>query len=258
MKVQIVQPDLIWENPLANRRKLELMLDAGNKNKPDLIVLPEMFTTGFSMNSSKLAESMEGETINWMRDISIQGGFAIAGSLIIEEGGSFFNRLIFIDQKDAPVSYDKGHLFRMEKENNFFTKGSNRIITKYKDFSINLQICYDLRFPVWTRNTNSAYDILLYVANWPESRRNVWNTLLVARALENQCYVIGVNRVGEDGLGLSYSGDSVIIDPKGNIIAGLGYNEEGTASANLSLNDLNLFREKFPVWKDSDNFELLV
>lgn len=258
MEVLIVQPDLIWENPAENRRNLELMLDAEYRTKPDLVVLPEMFTTGFSMNSRKLAESMEGETINWMREISIKGDFAIAGSIIIKEGGSFYNRLIFINQKDAPVIYDKGHLFRMEKENNFFTKGRGRIITKYKDFFINLQICYDLRFPVWTRNTNNAYDILLYVANWPRSRRNVWNTLLVARAIENQCYVIGVNRIGEDGNGLSYSGDSVIIDPKGNIIAGLGYNEEGTASANLSLDNLNLFREKFPVWKDSDNFELLV
>lgn len=257
MKVIIVQADLIWENAEANRARLTEIIQRSEAGKDDLVVLPEMFSSGFTMNSASMAENMDGETISWMKALASSGGYALAGSIIIEENKSYYNRLVIVYDGETMATYDKGHLFRMEKENNFFTSGTDRVTTVYKGFSINLQICYDLRFPVWSRNIENTYDILLYVANWPESRRHVWNTLLKARAIENQSYVIGVNRIGKDGNGISYSGDSQIIDPKGYIIADFQSGEEGTASAVLSIKDLSEFRNKFPVWKDADSFELL-
>ena len=255
MEVTIVQSDIFWEDPIANRSKFNDILTRKSM-KTDLVVLPEMFTTGFSMDAVKLAESMEGESVKWMIDLARSEGFAIAGSLIIKRSGLYYNSLVFTDGSGLLETYDKGHLFMMEKENNYFTKGSKPCIFSYKGFSINLQICYDLRFPVWSRNVNNNYDILIYVASWPKSRRDVWNTLLKARAIENQCYVIGVNRIGIDGTGITYSGDSVIIGPRGQIMAELEPNAEGQVSAILSIDELQLFRAKFPVWKDADKFNL--
>lgn len=257
MKVIIVQADLIWEKAEANRARLEQIIRDSKPSNGDLVVLPEMFSTGFSMNTRSMAETMEGQTVAWMKAMAGAGNYALAGSLIIKDKESYYNRLVIAAGGEILATYDKGHLFRMEKENNFFTPGSGNVITSYNRFSIKLQICYDLRFPVWSRNVENAYDILLFVANWPESRRHVWNTLLTARAIENQCYVIGVNRVGKDGNGLSYCGDSQIIDPRGRIVTDLEPNKEGTASGVLSLQDVLEFRNKFPVWKDADRFEFL-
>ncbi len=258
MKIVVVQADLIWEKAEVNRTRLTKLIENSKAGKGDMLVLPEMFSTGFSMNSRSLAETMDGETISWMKEMTNQGYYALAGSIIIKEDNKYYNRMLIVSNGSIINTYDKGHLFRMEKENNFFTRGSENIITKYNGFSIKLQICYDLRFPVWSRNVENNYDILLYVANWPESRRDVWNTLLKARAIENQCYVVGVNRIGNDGNGISYCGDSQIIDPKGRIMADLKPGQEGTAEAVLSMQDLTEFRNKFPVWKDADNFKIIL
>lgn len=255
MKVTIVQPDLVWEDPEANIKHIEELV-AAHIDKSDLIVLPEMFSTGFSMNSAKLAEEMNGRSINWMKTLSASYNCSIAGSLIVKDKGKILNRLIFSSPDGEVTTYDKRHLFRMEKENLSFTRGNSRVVVAYKGFRINLQICYDLRFPVWSRTINQDYDVLLYIASWPEARREVWNSLLVARAIENQCYLIGVNRVGKDGEGISYCGDSVILGPKGEVIANTEMYKECAVTADLDLEDLNKFRKKFPVWQDADSFRL--
>ena len=256
MNIAAIQSDLVWENPEKNRSCFSRIIDDLDSDI-EMVILPEMFTTGFSMNSAALAEPMDGNTVEWMRITSENYDVAIVGSLIIKEDGKFFNRLIFMKPDGTFSYYDKGHLFRMERENLYFTKGTRPLIISWSGFNISLQICYDLRFPVWSRIRNNNYDLLLFIANWPGSRGDVWNTLLKARAIENQCYVAGVNRIGKDGEGLTYSGDSVILDPKGEILASLPEHKEGILTANLSLPDLRRFRDKFPVWKDGDDFTLI-
>ncbi len=262
MNIVIVQPAIIWESPAENLEKYNHLL-SGIKNDPDLIVLPEMFTTGFSMNSEKLAVPHENPVIGWMRGKATRFGSAITGSLIIEDTGkspekdenitkSFFNRLIFINEEGELSYYDKRHMFRMGGEGDHFTAGKERLIVNYKAWRICPLICYDLRFPVWSRN-REEYDLLLYVANWPAARSEVWNTLLRARAIENQSWVIGVNRTGKDGEGMEYNGESQVIDPKGNVLVKLG-KEEAITEVKISLEDLDIFRQKFPVWKDRDPF----
>ncbi|MFP4042117.1 MAG: amidohydrolase [Bacteroidales bacterium] len=254
MKVTIVQTDIIWENAKKNLELLTKKLDS-LKQQTDLIVLPEMFTTGFSMTPERLAEKPVGKTQQWMEKIAKDQDAAILGSLIIQEGSNYYNRMISQLPDGEFFTYDKRHLFRMGEENNHYTAGSKRVIFNYKEWRIHPLICYDLRFPVWSRNRGD-YDLLIYVANWPESRRHVWKTLLVARALENQVYVVGVNRIGKDGQNISYAGDSMIIDPKGRIISETKPNEENIETRELSLKSLNEFREKFPVGKDADYFEI--
>lgn len=254
MKVTIVQTDIIWENPEENLELLTRKLDS-LKQQTDLIVLPEMFTTGFSMTPEKLAEKPFGKTQQWMEKISKEQNAAILGSLIIQENSNYYNRMLSQLPDGNVYIYDKRHLFRMGEENNHYTAGSKKVIFNYKEWSICPLICYDLRFPVWSRNRGD-YDLLIYVANWPESRRHVWRTLLIARALENQVYVVGVNRIGNDGQNISYAGDSVIIDPKGRIISETEPYEENIETRELSLKSLNEFREKFPVGKDADYFEI--
>lgn len=257
MKVVIVQADIAWEKPDVNLARLSGIIRMSNPGDGDLVVLPEMFNTGFSMNSATLAETMQGRSVSWMKDMAGSDNYLLAGSLIIKDKGNYYNRLVVAGRNGLKAFYDKGHLFRMEKENRFFTPGSQNVITYHNGFSVKLQICYDLRFPVWSRNVDNSYDLLLYVANWPASRRHVWNTLLRARAIENQCYVIGVNRIGLDGNGINYCGDSQIIDPRGRIISEVEPDKEGTAQAVLSLQELVEFRKKFPVWEDADRFKLL-
>ena len=256
MKITFVQTDIEWENKKANFSRYESIISK-MYGETDVLVLPEMFNTGFSMNSRELAEDMKGETMRWMAEISARGGFAMLGSFIATWKGLYYNRLIFMKPDGSYTSYDKGHLFRMEKENMFYTKGDRRVIETFRKWNFSLQICYDLRFPVWSRNINNAYDILIYVANWPASRRNVWNTLLKARAIENQCFVLGVNRIGTDGNGIKYCGDSALIDPRGNLVAMAHENEEGVITVEISLDELKKFRKKFPVWLDADPFKLL-
>ena len=215
-----------------------------------------MFSTGFSMNSHTLAETMNGETIDSLKEWSAAFGFAITGSFICQDSGNYYNRAFFITPEGEITHYDKRHLFRMSKEPDYFQAGEKKCILTYMGWNICLNICYDLRFPVWNRNRKNEYDLLIFVANWPETRRLAWETLLCARALENQAYVCGVNRIGTDGNGLKFSGQSLLFDAKGERIVSFSDYEEGICTANLNKESLSTFRSKFPVWRDADTFLL--
>jgi omega-amidase len=255
IQVTLVQPDIIWLHAGENMAKYSAML-SGLNNSTDLIVLPEMFSTGFCTEPKTIAETMDGDTVRWMKRTAESMKCSVAGSLIIREGRRFFNRLIFIDQYENLTWYDKRHLFRMAGEELKFSAGINRLIVPLKGWQIGFQICYDLRFPVWSRNQDD-YDVLVNVANWPAARNDIWNTLLKARAIENQSYTIGVNRVGADGNGILYAGDSMVINPKGVVIGELTASKEEIQTFTLSWDELNDFREKFPAWKDRDDFEVM-
>jgi predicted amidohydrolase len=253
LKVTLVQSMLHWEQAAANRDLFAGKL-AGLKGSTDLIVLPEMWTTGFTMNTA-LAETMEGETVRWMREQAALADAAIYGSVIIAEGGMTFNRGLFVTPDGSVAHYDKRHLFRFANETEHFSAGSKRVVVEWRDWRILLQICFDLRFPVFARNKGD-YDAALYVANWPETRSYPWSHLLIARAIENQCYVVGVNRVGMDGKGLHYVGDSVAIDPKGQVIASCKSASDCVTHAMFDAAALADFRAKFPVGMETDDFEL--
>ena len=256
MKVTLIQTSLFWED---RDRNLDMFSEklSGLQQKTDLIVLPEMFTTGFSMNPESLAETMNDRTFHWMKDKAGSKNAVVMGSIIIKEGDSYYNRLISMFPDGEYHIYDKRHLFRMGEENKHYKAGSQKVIINYGEWRIRPLVCYDLRFPVWSRNRDD-YDLLIYVANWPESRRHVWRNLLVARALENQVYVIGLNRIGKDGQDLTYSGDSMVVDPKGKIISNTEPHTESIETIEISLKFLNEFRDKFPVGEDADDFELKV
>lgn len=256
MKITLVQSNLEWENIAKNIQHFNKLLE-GAGSYTDLVILPEMFNTGFTMNAAGLAEEMNGKTLAWMQEFAISEGIAITGSLIVKENNRYYNRMVFAGPGKEIYCYDKSHLFRMEKETKYFEKGVRQVIVPYMGFNINLQICYDLRFPVWSRNVSNGYDLMIYVASWPAARRNVWNTLLPARAIENQCYVAGVNRIGTDGEGISYTGDSVIIGPKGDVLLKTSVNTGQVITSEISLDDLKEFRNKFPVWQDADRFRLI-
>lgn len=247
MKTVILQNDILWADPAGNIRKA----DAAISSSPDadLYILPEMFSTGFCTSPEGIAES-DGATLDWMKKKSAQCGAAIAGSVAIKEDGNFYNRLYFVKPDGDVVSYDKKHLFTYGKEHESFTAGDRRVIVEYLGVRILLEICYDLRFPVWSRNRGD-YDMIIYVASWPASRISAWNSLLVARAVENQCYVAGVNRVGTDPSD-SYSGGSVIVDPYGNVIARCQDGIESYSEAEIDMELLEAFRRKFPVLNDAD------
>ena len=255
LKVTIIQSELHWENVDAN---LAMFTDKINAiaEQTDIIVLPEMFTTGFSMDSIRLAETMDGKTVNWMKQQAVKKNAVITGSLIIEEGGRYFNRLVWAQPDETVFTYDKRHLFRMAEEDKHFSPGENRLIVEWKGWKICPLICYDLRFPVWSRNSLPAFDCLIYVANWPEARKEPWCKLLEARAIENQVYVVGVNRVGTDGKEINYSGNSAVIDPKGNVISNIRQGLNQFLTIELNKNELEDFREKFPVALDADEFEV--
>jgi predicted amidohydrolase len=256
MKVSVIQPDLKWEDKKANLLKLQgLILPL--KNKTDIIVLPEMFTTGFTMSVSEQAEAADGETFSWMSQIAETGNFAVCGSYIVKEAGKYFNRFVFVTPDLTSFHYDKRHLFTMGEEDKWFSKGMKRIVFRYKDFRISPYVCYDLRFPVWSRNKND-YDLAIYCANWPEPRIHVWETLLRARAIENQCYVAGSNRIGTDGLGIHYNGLSQIVNHRGEILCSTVIDQERVLTTDLSLSELNEFRKKFNTLRDADDFELKV
>jgi omega-amidase len=253
LNIAIVQPDSIWLDADKNRLKIRALLKRLSSH-PDLILLPEMFTTGFCTDPGPVAETMDGPTVQWMKRTSEEMNCAIAGSLIINDHNLFYNRLVFVDRSGMEW-YDKRHLFCIEGEETAYTAGTRPLIIKLGLWRISFLICYDLRFPVWSRNRQN-YDLLVYSSSWPAGRSDVWNTLLRARAMENQSYVAGVNRVGKDGNGIDYIGESVLLDPKGKEIATLAPSEEGIISAAISLNDINNFRAKFPVWKDADGFTI--
>lgn len=252
LKVALVQTDLHWENPTANLAMLEEKI-AALEASVDLIVLPEMFTTGFTMNPATVAEPMNLTTFKWMRQMAAQTDAVVVGSFVAKEGQKYFNRLLWMQPDGTYDYYDKRHLFRMAKEHESYTGGTQRIIKALKGWRICPLICYDLRFPVWSRNVNLEYDLLLYVANWPSVRRQVWNTLLQARAIENLSYVIGVNRVGEDANAIPYSGDSALIDFKGEVVF-RKTDEEGIYVYTLQKEPLMAFRERFPAYLDADEF----
>lgn len=246
---------MVWTDAGKNREMYSRMLQDMTL-RADLIIFPEMFTTGFCTDPALLAETMDGETIKWMRDTAVTLKTSLAGSLIIVENSLYFNRLIYMDPQGNSGYYDKRHLFRMAGEEVSFKPGSKQYIANLGKWRISFQICYDLRFPVWSRNRNN-YDLLIYASNWPAARSDVWNTLLRARAIENQCYVAGVNRVGRDGKGIDYIGESMVIDPKGNVVASRERAAVGLVPATISLDELNAFRNRFPVWKDWDEWNLV-
>jgi len=256
IKITLIQTALYWEDPNKNLDMFTAYL-TGIMDSPDLIVLPEMFNTGFSMAAEKLAESMEGRSISWLAAAAAEQNCPVVTSLIIKETDGYFNRLIWMRQDGSYACYDKRHLFRMAGETRFFKAGKQRQIIELKGWRFCPQICYDLRFPVWSRNRGD-YDCLIYVANWPALRSFAWKSLLPARAIENQAYVIGVNRVGQDGHGVEFSGDSAVFDPQGRKISRIEPDQQTVATVTLDHLKLIDFREKFQVGLDQDDFDMKI
>ena len=254
MKIALIQTVLNWENPQSNRDNFEAKINMIAENV-DLIVLPEMFSTGFSMQPENCAETMEGETIAWMKSLALKRNFAICGSIIIKENGGFRNRFLFVFPSGALQFYDKRHLFSLAAEDKVYEKGEKRLLIDYNGFKICPLICYDLRFPVFSRNTDN-FDLLVYVANWPKPRVNAWDILLKARAVENMCFVAGVNRIGNDSNQLEYVGHSQIIDFMGNEIVAPTENE-GVFIAEITKDEMLQTRRKFPFLEDRDGFEIV-
>lgn len=276
LTISLIQSSLVWEDKKANLQHLEEKIMA--LGKTEVVILPEMFSTGFSMQPEKLAEEMEGETMEWMKRVSAQKRIILTGSVIIKEKGQYYNRLIWMLPNGEYGNYDKRHLFAFAEEDQHYTAGGKRLIASVKGWKVNLQICYDLRFPVWARQKNEPdvieddqdfggpsyqpseptapeYDVLIYVANWPERRAQAWKTLLQARAIENQSYVIGVNRVGEDGNGIYHSGDSMIVDPLGEVLFTKAH-DECVHTITLEREPLEDIRKKLPFLRDGDSFML--
>lgn len=251
----LIQTNLHWEDKIANLAMLSEKI-ASIHEETHIILLPEMFSTGFSMRPEVLAETMEGNAVNWMRAKAAEKNAIICGSLIIESDNRFYNRLIWMLPNGQLGFYDKRHCFGFAGEDKHYSAGNKRLIAQVAGWKINLQICYDLRFPVWARqqmDESPEYDVLLYVANWPERRNHAWKTLLAARAIENQCYVIGLNRVGNDGNSIYHSGDSRVIDPMGDLLYEKTH-EEDVFTIQLSKSQLNDTRNKLPFLKDADQF----
>ena len=255
LKITTFQAYIFWENIEKNLKNLSLRL-SGIREKTDLIVLPEMFNTGFSMNTVELAEEMNGRTMQWMQQQAKRFECVITGSLIIKENNNYYNRLIWMRPDGTFEKYDKRHLFGLAKEGDFYTSGKDKLIVDLNGWKICPAICYDLRFPVWLRNTEPEYDLLLIVANWPERRSMHWRALIPARAVENLSYVIGVNRVGHDGNEVYHSGDSMCIDPNGKTVY-YKPNDEDLYTFSISKDEVIKARKLFPFLKDADKFKLL-
>ena len=255
LKIALIQSEIIWENPEKNRINFAKKI-ATIKEDLDLIILPEMFTTGFTMNPYDVAETMKGETINWLKNLAAEKNTAITGSLIIKENNNFYNRLVFVFPTGEIHTYDKRHTFTLAGEHQVYTAGNKKLIVDYKGWKICPLICYDLRFPVWSRNVES-YDLLIYVANWPKPRINAWNTLLKARAIENMSYCIGVNRIGKDENNYEYTGSSTAFDGLGEQISTTKPNEIRTEIITLKKESLVKTRDKFQFLKDQDQFKLM-
>lgn len=251
MKIAIIQSELIWENPKVNRSQFEEKINSIIENV-DLIVLPEMFSTGFTMNPEVVAETMQGETMTWLKSFAKAKNVAITGSLVIQENENYYNRLVFVFPSGEIQHYDKRHLFSLAGENKVYTAGKNKLIIEYKGWKICPLVCYDLRFPVFSRNVED-YDVLIYVANWPKPRINAWNALLKARAIENMSYVIGVNRIGEDQNKHIYSGSSQILNYLGEELAQAN-NLEGVFIATLDKECLGETRRRLGFLNDKDDF----
>jgi len=256
LKVTIIQTELHWEDVDENLEMFgQKISQTCTEHETDLIVLPEMFNTGFTMSSEKLAEEMNGKTMQWMKNTAQYKSCVIVGSLIIGERGNYYNRLVWMRSDGSYEVYDKRHLFRMMDEHKYFSCGTQRIVVELNGWKICPLVCYDLRFPVWSRNKGD-YDCLIYIANWPGVRESAWSTLLPARAIENQVYVIGVNRIGNDGNNIAFSGGAAVIDPKGQVISTTQPHQENIETVLLSYEELEDFRKKFPVGLDGDEFEI--
>jgi predicted amidohydrolase len=254
LKVTVFQGYLFWENIDKNLQNISLRL-SNIRVKTDLIILPEMFNTGFTMNAEQLAEPMNGKTMQWMQKTAAEFECVVTGSLIIKDNGRYYNRLIWMRADGSFECYDKRHLFTMAKENLVYTPGQKKLIVELNGWKIRPVICYDLRFPIWLRNKNAEYDLLIVVANWPEKRSLHWRTLIPARAVENQSYVIGVNRVGHDGNEVYHSGDSTCIDPNGNVVY-YKRDEEDVYTFTINREELIKTRRVFPFLKDADDFDI--
>jgi Predicted amidohydrolase len=257
----LIQTNLVWEDKVANLKMLEQKI-MDLQRSTHIIVLPEMFSTGFSMTPETLAESMEGNTVQWMKKISASKKIILTGSLIIEENGHYFNRLIWMLPNGQYGYYNKRHLFAYGEEDKHYSAGNQRLVASVNGWKLNLMVCYDLRFPVWSRqhfdlHHNFEYDVLIYVANWPEKRSTAWKTLLQARAIENQCYVLGVNRIGKDGHDIYHSGDSMVIDPLGDILYHKAHGDD-VFTITLDKDHLSNIRDRFPFYRDADDFELFI
>lgn len=254
LSIALLQSDLVWENPEKNldnfTNKIESISDT-----VDIIVLPEMFTTGFSMNAIPLAEKMDGNTVLWMQKIASEKNSAVIGSIIIKENEAYYNRLLFVFQSGEIEHYDKKHTFTLAKEHETYTSGTEKLIVNYKGWKICPLICYDLRFPVWARNTEN-YDLLLYTASWPKKRINAWDALLKARAIENMSYTIGVNRIGLDGNDYEYVGHSAIYDCLGNCLTKEYNEEESIISLQVKKDEQDRVRESLGFLKDRDIFTI--
>lgn len=256
LQLVAIQENLHWEDPRANLALFSKRIE--NLAAGRVVLLPEMFTTGFSMNPAPLAETMEGAAMEWMRATAMRKKIILGGSLIIAENGGYYNRFIWMQPDGGFAYYDKRHLFAYAGEDEYYAPGRRRMIVSVSGWRINLLVCYDLRFPVWSRqqvNGGAEYDVLVYVANWPERRIHAWKSLLVARAIENQCYVVGVNRTGTDGNGIGYNGQSMVVDPFGEVLAQAG-DSPGLLEITLDKKDLDAAREKFPFLRDADRFSL--
>lgn len=254
IKVSIVQTSVLWERPKDNMFSYEKKIESLS-DKTDIVIFPEMFASGFTMKVKEKIASEYSYILNWMKSIAAKYGFCVTGTTIYGEEDKYYNRLLFVKPNGDVDSYDKKHLFTMGEENKHFTAGNKKTIIEYKGWKIRPLICYDLRFPVWSRNTKD-YDIAIYPANWPDARRDAWMTLLKARAIENQAYVVGVNCVGEDGMGLKYSGDSTVYDAKGKAICACEPYKQEIKTIELDYSILVDFRNKFPVLNDADNFKI--
>ena len=256
INIAIVQTDISWEDHSKNIILYNSKLSKLDKST-DLVILPEMFSSGFSMNIDRIKQTMDGEVVTWMRNTAIQKNIAILGSVAIEEDNKVYNRAIFTMPDGSLEYYDKRHLFTLADEHKYFEKGNKRVIINYKGWKIMPLICYDLRFPVWSRN-NNEYDILIYIANWPNKRRTAWNNLLKARAIENMSYTIGVNRIGNDNNDIYYTGDSTVINPEGVDIVSPIEKNECLREVSLSKNNLSDIRDKYSFLSDRDNFDIVI
>ncbi len=254
LDVALIQAPLVWENAEENRRYFTEKINTISETM-DLIILPEMFTTGFTMNAKPLAETMQGETISWMQDLAKEIQTAITGSIIMEENGNYYNRLLFMHPSGKIETYDKKHLFTLASENEVYTAGTKKLIVELKGWKICPLVCYDLRFPVWSRNKEN-YDFLIYVANWPAARTAAWDILLQARAIENMAYCAGVNRVGTDGKGFEYVGHTAMYDALGEKISRDLMEQEGIARVTLHKTHLEESRNKLKFLEDMDAFEM--
>lgn len=253
LTITLMQTTLDWQDPGANRARFDGLI-AGIGEPTDLIVLPEMFTTGFTMDSRQHAERMSGDTVAWMQLVARDFGATVCGSLIIEEEGRFYNRLIWMPPDDPVGWYDKRHLFRMAGEHQHFSPGRQRSIFTLKDWRICPLVCYDLRFPVFSRGVDT-FDLLIYIANWPQARRSAWRTLLPARGVENLCYTLGVNRIGNDGHDIAHAGESMVSDFFGNLLVDCGSDEQ-IVTTRLDGAALQRYRKKFPAHRDADQYHI--